>query len=153
MAAMYGDVDQLAWVVIKAALLFVVAVVGIRMGERRTLGQLNVVDYVVAVAVGAIIGRSATSSTTSFATGAVALLTLLVVHRLVVEARFRGWLAGVLHRRPLVLVKHGRIREDALAAGRLTRADLYALVRAAGISTFAGVAYLLYETTGAVSIV
>jgi uncharacterized membrane protein YcaP (DUF421 family) len=72
-----GGASGLGWVVVKAVLLFAVAVTGLRLGERRTLAQLGAFDFAVAVAVaiGAIIGRTVTTSSTSFATGAVALIT------------------------------------------------------------------------------
>ncbi len=114
-----GSYAELGWTALKALLLFVVAVVGLRLSERRVVAQLNVFDFVVIVAVGAIVGRTATSSSESFATGAVALITLLIVHRIVAELRRRGWLGGALDRAPLVLCAHGQLQPDALrTAGR-----------------------------------
>jgi uncharacterized membrane protein YcaP (DUF421 family) len=54
----------------------------------------------VAVAIGAIIGRTVTTSSASFATGAVALVTLLVVHRLVVFARRHSRIARLIDHPP-----------------------------------------------------
>src|SRR5260370_27956533 len=78
-----GGASGLGWVAVKAVLLFTVAVIGLRLGERRTLAQLSAFDFAVAVAIGAIIGRGATASDTSFATSAVALVTFLVAHPVV----------------------------------------------------------------------
>jgi hypothetical protein len=58
-----GGAGGLGWVAVKAVLLFAVAVIGLRLGERRTLAQLSAFDFAVAVAVGAIIGRGATHRT------------------------------------------------------------------------------------------
>jgi hypothetical protein len=58
--------------------------------ERRTLAQLSAFDFAVAVAIGAIIGRGAIVSDTSFATSAVALVTFLVAHRVVAILRRRS---------------------------------------------------------------
>src|SRR5258708_9085768 len=82
-----GGASGLGWVAVKAVLLFAVAVIGLRLGERRTLAQLGAFDFAVAVAVGAIIGRGATASGTSFATSAVALVTFLVAHPVVAMLR------------------------------------------------------------------
>ena len=87
MLELVGGTGSLGWVAIKAVLIFAVAIIGLRLGERRTLAQLGAFDFAVAVAIGAIIGRTVTTSSASFATGAVALVTLLVVHRLVAFAR------------------------------------------------------------------
>ena len=82
-----GGTGLLAWVAVKAVLMFAVAVIGLHLGERRTLVQLGAFDFAVAVAIGAIISRTVTAPSASFASGAVALVTLLVVHRLVALAR------------------------------------------------------------------
>jgi hypothetical protein len=45
-----GETGGLGWVAVKAVLMFAVAVVGLRLGERRTLAQLGAFDFAVAVA-------------------------------------------------------------------------------------------------------
>ncbi|HUO40410.1 MAG TPA: DUF421 domain-containing protein, partial [Mycobacterium sp.] len=66
MSYLIGHCSALGWTALKALLLFAVTVIGLRLSERRILAELNVFDLAVIVAVGAIIGRTATSSTTSF---------------------------------------------------------------------------------------
>ena len=39
-----GGTSGLGWVAVKAVLLFAVAVIGLRLGERRTLAQLSAFD-------------------------------------------------------------------------------------------------------------
>ena len=100
MAELIGGAGGLGWVAIKAVLLFAVAVIGLRLGERRTLAQLGAFDFAVAVAVGAIIGRGATAADTSFATSAVALITLLVAHRAVAIGRRRSRVVRLIDHPP-----------------------------------------------------
>lgn len=153
MSHLVGGAGDLGWVVVKALLMFAVAVVGFRVGERRTLAQLGAFDVAVAVAVGAIIGRTATSSSTSFVTGAVALATLLVGHRAVSVLRRRGWINRAVDTPPRLLVAHGQLCTQALERAGLTIGDVYALLREHGVSRLGDVAYLLYETKGAVTVV
>ena len=100
MFELIGGAGGLGWVVVKAVLLFAVAVIGLRLGERRTLAQLGAFDFAVAVAIGSIIGRTVTASDTSFLTGAVALVTLLAAHRLVALARRHSPLVRALDHPP-----------------------------------------------------
>ncbi len=153
MAHLFSAYTELGWTALKAFLLFTVAVIGLRLSERRILAEFNVFDFAVTVAVGAIIGRTATSSTTSFATGLVALVSLLVAHRLVAVLRRRGLLAGLLDRRPLVLVAHGRMQAAALRSAGLTQRDVYRLLRQAGQADLDAVQYVLYEELGGITIV
>lgn len=86
--ALVGDARDTALAALKALVLFVTAVVLFRISERHTLAELAPFDFVTAVAVGAIVGRTATAADTSFLTGAAALVTLLVAHGIVSRLRF-----------------------------------------------------------------
>src|SRR5205807_3827401 len=65
MDQLMGGGSELFWVALKALLLYVTAIGGFRLGERRTLAEMSAFDFVAAVAVGAIVGRVPNSSTTS----------------------------------------------------------------------------------------
>ena len=129
MPELTGGAGGLGWVALKAVLMFAVTVVGLRLGERRTLAQLGAFDFAVAVATGAIIGRTVTASSASFATGAVALVTLLVAHRLVTFARRHNRMARLIDHPPRVLVAGGKIQDRELGRAGLT-ARLTRLCRA-----------------------
>jgi uncharacterized membrane protein YcaP (DUF421 family) len=148
-----GGASGLGWVAVKAVLLFAVAVIGLRVGERRTLAQLSAFDFAVAVAIGAIIGRGATASDTSFASSAVALVTFLVAHRVVAILRRHSRIVRQIDHPPRVLVADGELREAELARAGLTAADVYALLREKGVGDLGQVGYLLYEPRGAVTLV
>ena len=136
----------------KALLMFAITVVGLRLAERRTLAQLSAFDFAVAVAVGALIARTATSSTTSFATGAVVLVTLLAAHRLVTESRRTRWIGRLTDSPPRVLVAGGRLAPHGMARAGLTPDDVFALLREHGVVDVADVQFLLYEARGAVTL-
>ena len=148
-----GGTGGLGWVAVKAVLMFAVTIAGLRLGERRTLAQLGAFDFAVAVAIGAIIGRTVTASSASFATGAVALVTLLVAHRLVAFARRHNRMARLIDHRPRVLVAEGKIQDRELGRAGLTAADVYALLRQQGVDDLGQVGYLLYETRGTTTLI
>ena len=54
---------------------------------------------------------------------------------------------------PRLLAAHGHLRDEALARAGLTVDDVYALLREHGVTRLDDVAYLLYETKGAVTLV
>ncbi len=141
-----GGTGLLAWVAVKAVLMFAVAVIGLHLGERRTLVQLGAFDF--AVAIGAIISRTVTAPSASFASGAVALVTLLVVHRLVALARRHSRIARLIDHPPRFLVARGEIQARELGRADLTAADVHALLRQQGVDDLGQVGYLLYETRG-----
>src|SRR5262245_20612564 len=128
-----GSASGLGWVAVKAVLLFAVAVIGLRLGERRTLAQLSAFDFAVAVALGAIIGRGATAHDTPFAYSAIALVTLLVAHRVVAHLRRHSRVVRMIDHPTRVLVAGGELQGGELARAGLTAADVYALLREKGV--------------------
>jgi uncharacterized membrane protein YcaP (DUF421 family) len=137
----------------KAVLMYTTAVVGLRLGERRTLAQWTIIDFATAVAIGAIVGRTAIAGTQSYATGAVALLTLIAVHRLASLLRFRPVAGKLFDHRVRILVDHGHLRRHQLRICGLTDNDLYAQLRQRGIFDIARLRYVLYETKGGLTVV
>lgn len=148
-----GDWQDLGATAGKAGLMYVAALIGLRLGERRTLAQWTLIDFVTAVAVGAIVGRTAVASTESFVTGAAALAVLIALHRVASLLRFRPLLGKLVDHRIRVLVADGRVRRTQLWRCGITDEDLYAQLRQRGIFSLDGLRYVLYETKGAITIV
>jgi uncharacterized membrane protein YcaP (DUF421 family) len=145
--------EHLGVVAGKAVLMYATAVVGLRLGERRTLAQWTIIDFATAVAIGAIVGRTAIAGTQSYATGAVALLTLIAVHRLASLLRFRPVAGRLFDHRVRVLVDHGQLRRHQLRICGLTDNDLYARLRQRGVFDLTQLRYVLYETKGDLTVV
>jgi len=148
-----GDWQSLGMVASKAVFIYLVALVGLRLGERRTLAQWTIIDFATAVAIGAIVGRTAVASSQSFVTGAGALLTLIVVHRLASWLRFHPTLNKLFDHRVRVLVVNGELRRGQLRRCGLTDSDLFAQLRQLGTQRLSDVRYVLYESKGALTIV
>lgn len=153
MGWLIGHWGGLGAVTAKAALMYVTALAALRVGERRTLAQWTIIDFATAVAMGAIIGRTAVASRQSYITGAVAVVTLVAVHRLASLARFNPTVGKLFDHRVRVLVDHGRIRRPQLRRCGLTDNDLYTQLRQRGIFSLADVRYVLYEAKGSITVV
>jgi uncharacterized membrane protein YcaP (DUF421 family) len=145
--------DHLGAVAGKAILMYATAVIGLRLGERRTLAQWTIIDFATAVAIGAIVGRTAIAGTQSYATGAVALLTLIAIHRLASLLRFRPLAGKLFDHRVRVLVDHGQLRRRQLRMCGLTDNDLYAQLRQRGVFDLTRLRYVLYEAKGDLTVV
>ena len=152
MAWLAGDWSHLGEVATKAALMYAAALVALRLGERRTLAQWTLIDFATAVAMGAIIGRTAIGPN-SFLTGAVAVATLVVVHRIVSVLRFTAPVAKLVDHRVRVLVEHGRLRMDQLRKCAITESDLFSHLRQRGFFELDGIRYVLYEAKGDITVV
>jgi uncharacterized membrane protein YcaP (DUF421 family) len=148
-----GNWQLLGTVAGKAVLMYATALVGLRLGERRTLAEWGIIDFVPAVAIGAIVGRTAIASTQSFLTGGVALVTLIAAHQLASRLRHHSVLGTLLEHRVRVLLAHGRVHHLQLRRCGLTENDLFAQLRQKGILQLKDIRYVLYEATGGLTIV
>jgi uncharacterized membrane protein YcaP (DUF421 family) len=148
-----GQTGQLWEVAAKAALMYVVAVLALRAGQRRTLAQWTAIDFAAAVAVGAIVGRTALAHGQSFLIGAVALVTILAVHVVAMAGRFNPKFAKLVDHRIRVLVDHGELRRDQLRLCGLTDNDVIAQLRQLGVRRLEELRYVLYETKGELTVV
>jgi uncharacterized membrane protein YcaP (DUF421 family) len=137
----------------KAALMYTTALVGLRVAHRRTLAQWTALDVAAAVAVGAIVGRTAVASSEPLSVGVVALLVVLIAHALVSFARYVPRVAKLTDHRVRVLVDHGRLRRRQLLVCGLTEADLHAQLRRQGVYDLGELRYVLYETKGELTLV
>ena len=148
-----GSPDALVAVAVKAVLIYATAVVGLRIAHRRTLAQWTAIDFAAAVAVGAIIGRTALASSQSYLMGAVALATVLLAHAVITLGRANRFLAKAVDHRVRVLVEHGRVRRSQLRICGLTEHDLLAQLRQGGVLDLSTVRYVLYEAKGNLTVV
>src|SRR5919199_6715541 len=142
-----------AGVAVKAALMYGTALLGLRVAHRRTLAQWTAIDFAAAVAVGAVIGRTALAGSQSYLVGAVALATLLAAHAVVTLARGNRWVGKLVDHRVRVLVAHGQLRRRQLLVCGVTEHDLAAQLRQRGVLDLSQVRYVLYEAKGALTVV
>ena len=153
MSWLTGQAADVGLVAAKAALIYATALVALRLGERRTLAQWTIIDFATAVAMGAIIGRTAIAGTQSYLTGAVAVATLVAVHRFASVLRFSELAGKLMDHRVRILVADGRLRSRELRRCGLTDNDLFAQLRQRGVFDLAGIRYVLYETKGQLTVV
>ncbi|OSC30816.1 DUF421 domain-containing protein [Mycobacterium vulneris] len=137
---------------LKALALFTTAVTAFRLVLRRTIAEFTPFDWVTAVAVGAIVGRTATAADTSWFTGTAALLTLIAAHDLVARLRLIPRVRRLVDPPVRVLISDGQVDDANLKGCRLTRGDLDAILRQHGHQTPADVRLALFETKGVVSV-
>lgn len=149
-----GPARTVGFVVLSTALVYVSTVAALRLGERRTIAELSNFDFVVAIAIGAIVGRTATTRNPTYLQGMAAILALLAGHHAVGLARRRWpWCRHLFEKPPVVLVEGGQIRDRALDQADLTTADLAAKLRERGVTRLEDVELAVLEPNGHMSVV
>jgi uncharacterized membrane protein YcaP (DUF421 family) len=114
---------------------------------------MRIFDFVVAVAVGAIVGRTATAAGASFLVGVTALVTLLAVHVLIARLRLSAGIGRLIDHPVRVLVTDGRLDRRQLGLCSLTEEDLRSVLRQRGVTSYGELRFVLYESRGGFTIV
>ena len=130
------------------------ALLAIRIAGRRTVARLSAFDIVITIALGSLVASTAVSRDPSYAQGATALVTLLVLQ--VVAAGLRQRFAVVrrlLDFAPCVVVRDGELRIPSTPLGpQISEDELFSRLREQGVFNLQGVRVVIIEPTGAVSV-
>jgi uncharacterized membrane protein YcaP (DUF421 family) len=151
-AAIIDGWEPAALAAAKALALFVTAAAVFRFGGRRTIAEFSPFDWVTAVAVGAIVGRSATAHDTSWLTATAALLSLMLAHAVVTRLRFVPCIRRIVDPPIRAVIREGNVDEVSLRRCGLTPADLDVALRQRGYGDPADVRLALFEANGAISV-
>ncbi|MDQ6715811.1 MAG: DUF421 domain-containing protein [Actinomycetota bacterium] len=149
-----GPVRTPGFVALSTALVYASTVVALRLGERRTIAEMSTFDFIVAVALEAVVGRTATTRQPTYLQGMTAIVALVLAHHLVGLLRRRSAAARrLIQRPPTVLVSGGQIDDQALAGVDLTSDDLAAKLRERGVARLEEVDLAVLESDGRVSVI
>ena len=139
----------------RSIVVYVVVLVGLRLGGRREIGQLTPFDLVVILLVANAVQNAMVGTDTSLQGGLVAAATLLAVNAAVAQLRLRSTrLRHLVEGVPVVLIQHGEWVTANLRREALTEDEVLAAIREHGaIGEVEHVALAVLETDGSVSVV
>lgn len=147
-----------AYDLVRVAIISVLAygslVLILRVAGKRSLAKLNAFDLVVTVALGSTLATVLLTSDVAYLEGILAFAMLAAlqwaVSRLSVAWPF---FRKLVRSQPRLLLEEGRYCSAAMADERVTRDEIEAAVRSAGIGCMADVAAVVLETDGSLSVV
>ncbi len=131
-----------------AALLFFARILG-----KEQLSQLTFFNYITGITIGSIAGEVVAHDDTHYLNAFTSLiwwsvLTLVVSYMTVKSSKAKD----LLDDKPLIVIKEGKILEEALKTSRLPVADLNMLLRLQGIFSVKDVHFAVLETNGELSV-
>lgn len=142
----------IAAIVLSAVAVYVAVIVLTRLAGVRALAKMSSFDYAATVAVGSTVASTALGSS-PLANGVVALVMLFALQFVVALLRRHNVLAGVVDNSPLLLMSDGQVIDGNLQAARVSRAELWAQLRMAGVHRRADVRAVVMERTGDMSVI
>lgn len=139
--------------VLRIAIGFIVLFSMARWSGRKEISQMTFFNLVSAIAFGSIAAALVVNPSVSILNGIIALLgwaafTVLTDQIHIKSKKARKLLVGD----PVIVIKKGKIMEDALRQTRLDTDSLQAILREKSIFSMSEVEYAIFETDGKLSI-
>jgi uncharacterized membrane protein YcaP (DUF421 family) len=140
-------------IAVRAAIIYVFVLLGLRLTGKREVGQMTPFDLVLLLLIANAVQNAMTGPDTSVTGGLVAAATLflanLAVSRLV--WRYRK-IRKVVEGSPRLLIHSGKILKENLAREHLTVEELEQALREHGIADAAEVSQAVLEIDGSISV-
>lgn len=144
----------LAALAVRSATIAVVAIVGLRLLGKRQLGQMNVYDVAMVMALANGVQNAMTRGSGHLLAGLVSAGTLLAISTLITMFVVRvPSLEGPLIGSPTLLAYDGRLVEPHLRRHGVTAEQVMAAVRERGLSDLADVLTATLEIDGSISVI
>lgn len=140
--------------VLRALLVYGFLLVLLRLTGKRQVGQLAPFDFVMLLVLSNAVQNSMNAGDNTVAGGFILVATLLAVNGVMSWLTWRSKRAEtLLEGRPQILIHNGQLDEAMLASERITRHELMAAVRQAGVSDVADVRVAILETNGRINVI
>jgi uncharacterized membrane protein YcaP (DUF421 family) len=138
---------------VRALLVFIFLIVALRLGGKRELGQINVLDLAVLLLVSNALQNAMIGPDNSLVGGIVGASTLFAANYLFVRLTFRSRRASrILEGTPTVLLEHGRMHRQALRSEAITVEELHAAALERGFEQLADVDLIVLQPNGHLAI-
>lgn len=144
---------HLAEIALRATVIYLVVLAGVRLTGKRQIGQMTPFDLVLLLLIANAVQNAMTGPDTSVLGGIAAAATLLIVNAVVTRLSWRyrrihWWVEG----RPTLLIHQGRILAENLARERITEDELHEALREHGVASPADVSLAVLEVDGSISV-
>jgi uncharacterized membrane protein YcaP (DUF421 family) len=149
-----GDDSLALWqMCLRAAVVYVLAILIVRIGDKRFIGKHTALDVILGIMLGSVLSRAITGNSPFIPTVAAALALVLLHSLMALLAFYWGHFGTWVKGRNRLLVKDGKILWKAMRASQISEGDLMAALRSAGSATeIAHVRSATLERNGQISV-
>jgi uncharacterized membrane protein YcaP (DUF421 family) len=135
--------------IVRAGVGYLFLLIAFRLTGKRQVGQLTPFDLVVLLIISNVLQNAMIGPDNSVTGGLIGALTIFALNHVVAKLSYsRRWIERLIDGNPTLLVHNGRVDRAAMAAELVTRAELHAALRDAGIANVGDAHFVMLESTG-----
>ncbi len=140
-------------VIVRASIVYIFIILGIRIFGKKELSQLSVIDLVFILLISNAVQNAMVGENSSLTGGIAAALTLFVINYVLKNLfykskRINEWIQGD----PLMLVYHGKVVPEHMAQAKISTEELEAAIREHGVKDVKEVDLAVLEVDGNISV-
>lgn len=137
----------------RTAILYLLLIVGLRLTGKRQIGELEPIELVLTMLLSDLASVPMQDFGIPLVNGVIPIVTLLAMSMLLScvslrNVRFRTLICG----KPAIIIRNGRLQQDAMRHNRLTLDELFEELRTQGVTDISDVKYAVLETGGQLSV-
>lgn len=149
----YKDSITLVRVAITTIVGFLILFLFVRISGKRTLSKLNAFDFVVTVALGSTLSYMMLGLVPIVEGAIVLFLIILMQYGFAWSARSSKKMERLINSIPTLLYYNGTFIQEAMSKEAVTKEELHAAVRRAGIEYIAFVKAIVMEINGEITVI
>jgi uncharacterized membrane protein YcaP (DUF421 family) len=135
--------------ILRALFVFIFLVIALRLGGKRELAQINVLDLAVLLLVSNALQNALIGNDSTITGGIIGASTLFAANYLFVHLTYRNArLRRVLEGQPRVLLRNGRLDRRAMQKEAITEEELEDQLLEKGMTSFGEAGLIILETSG-----
>jgi uncharacterized membrane protein YcaP (DUF421 family) len=135
--------------ILRSLLVFIFLAAALRLGGKRELAQINVLDLAVLLLASNALQNALIGNDDSVTGGVIGAATLFVANYVFVRLTFRhARVRRILEGRPRVLLRNGKLDRRAMDKEAITQEELEDQLLDKGMTSFDGVGLIILETNG-----
>ncbi len=151
---LWNGTEPLARILIVGTAAYLAIVLILRISGKRTLASMSAFDFIIAVAVGAVFGRTLTAKELSLSETLTAFLLLAVLQFIFAYLENRSKVfKKVFSTTPTLLYYKGKFLEENLRKERLSKSKVFGAVRKKGFGSMEQVTAVILEIDASFSII
>ncbi|MHA6278797.1 DUF421 domain-containing protein [Salinimicrobium sp. CAU 1759] len=151
---LWNGIQPIIRIVIVGVTAYLAIVLILRVSGKRTLASMSAFDFVIAVAVGAVFGRTLTTKNLSISEALTAFILLAVLQ--FIFAYFEGkskTFKRIFNTTPTILYYNGHFIEKNLHKERLDKSKVISAARKKGFGSMDDVAAVILEIDAQLSVI
>lgn len=134
--------------------IYFTLIVIINLFGKRSIANLSMHDYIVTLAMGSIVASTIISKDATLVDGLAGVLILLVLQYLVTLTTSRySKFFKTINAKPAVLFLEGKFIEKNIKDNRITRNEIYSVIRMQGQTTSDNIFAVILESNGNLSVI